>query len=515
MPETRPVSTLETPNPPTAPENDTGPAIPPPNVQPHVSAFNPSDTQATAPAPALQPSGSPLAPRPRRRAAPSTSDAHPNAILEIVSALPIYSDPDDSVTSAIIPDSLAMFSVVNTMDTLMTSTHRFLQGAPIWHPVLSHLYFGMLFFFQTLRAQREAGELFPETRNLLLQIEHYFDFRSLAIPGPLVHFFSALSVAAPADDIIGNASVGLPADPKNSGSSGYLLSNNMWPRLPNIQMLLDVAYRQVYNRQQAPPPGCDYDFSSLFGSALDSNTRARFHLRTPNYWNLSDVPQQIWESCHNTRRQMKLPTAMNLNTTTFALSWIQWLRLAPIGNEILPDWFSPIITVMQRYCGFFKGSRSLNDITVTGNGAIFVQITYAGDTRKMLESDPAPETVVTKASSLSPSESEKDKKGKSKDEDPKSPTTIRTPTNTPSEIVRLPGLTSYLKHNHRNLPALHLQIGALTQVNADDHGHFANSVVRTGPAWDVRPYYQRSEKFNYSRIIGGNLVDNYHQDTRS
>lgn len=493
----RPVASQEAPTPHTVPPAVAGPAAPPPPVQASISEFAPRKDDAIA-VPAMPPRTDKLAPRSRARAPVPADNADQNAILQIVSGIPVHQELSESVTSKVYPSSLALFQIVLHMDNLMTVTHRFLQSAPTWHPIVTHLYFSLLFFFQVLRAQRESGELGFQLMELLNTIEQYFDFRSLAIPGPLVHFFSALSVAAPADELFGNVTVALPHNCSVRANGCFLLHNNLHARFPDVPFLLDIFNRQIFGRNQAPGDNVSYDMSNLFGSALNSNTVYKHHLRCPNYWYLADVPASIWQSCYSHRSLMRLPP--NIDATTrqnSSCSWGQFLRLQPFAHETLPDWFSPIVTIMQRYCGFFSGSRSLADVPATSNGSLFLEIDYCPEIQSILDSDPAP------AKKSSP---KKTPEGSSPP--PPEPTTP-SPT-----IQRLPGLAATARHAHRDLPLLHLQIGALTQVNASEFGTYTGALDREGPYWQTRPYYQYVSKFDYSRIIGGNLVDHYHKDTR-
>nr|WKR37731.1 capsid protein [Leptosphaeria biglobosa partitivirus 4] len=504
MSQIRPIVSAETPTPDTVPPAAPGPAAPPPPVQSHVREFS-SRSDEAVPGPAAPPRTNNLAPRSRTRAPITAAGADNNAILQIVSGLPVYTEVSDSVSSCVVPSSLAFFQVVHTIDNLMATTHRFLQSAPTWHPIVSHLYFSMLFFFQVLRAQREAGELGFHLMELMITIESYFDFRALSVPGPLVHFFAALSVSAPADELFGNVYTGIPSSPSVAASSGFRLLNGLFTRLPDIPLLLDIFTRQVFQRPQAPGPGTTYSFSSIFGQAQDSSTYARYHLRSPNYWYLSDVPDSIWQNCHNSRSLMRVPAALSINQTNINPTWGQFLRLQPIGTESLVDWFSPIITIMQRYSGFFTGSKSLADIPVSSCGALFLEVRYSQDITRLTESDPAPKTKTTSTRPMSQEGSSSTSTGP--------PIVVENDSPVPDTIVRLPGLSATARHAHRDLPLLHLQLGALSQVNADNFSSFT-CPERTGPYWQVRPYYQYINKFDYSRILGGNLVDHYHKDTR-
>nr|WCD68606.1 capsid protein [Lasiodiplodia ziziphi partitivirus 1] len=506
----RPVASQETPSPDTAPQNVDAPAAAPPSVQPVVRPFDAHDRQTTAPAPAPRPAGNPLAPRPRRRPVLTPSDSNPNAILQVVSAIPLFSSSDLGLTSYVIPSSLALFQIVHILDNLMATTRRFVQSAPTWHPIVSHLYFSMLWFFQVLRAQREAGELSLNLIHLLNLVENYFDFRSLAVPGPLVHYYSALSVAACADEVLGNAYHGLPPHPSTYSKSAWLPDSSMACRIPDIPFLLDIFVRQVFGRTQAPPADVNYDLSNMFGITLDSNTTARWHTRCANQWFLSEVPADIWQSCHNNRRLMTVPPALSHDALT-APSWDQWLRLSPRSPvENLPDWSSPIVTIMQRYCGFFSDSVSLDQIPATSSGSLFVQIAYRDDVTQLITSDPAP-SVTANPASPPPAESSSTTS--------KRPASVTVSSEVPPDVQRLPSMAAALRHNHRDLPLLHLQTGALTQthvLNLDSRVAKSSTYSSSsGPAWEVRPYYQESSAFDYSRVVGGNIVDNYHKDSRN
>lgn len=498
--EIRPVASQETPRPDTVPSAATGPPASAPPVQSSVRDFGSRHDEAV-PAPAVPPRSSNLAPRTRTRAPNTSQGADNNAILQVVSGIPVYSEVSDSVSSCVIPCSLAFFQVVHTLDNLMATTHRFLQSAPTWHPVVSHLYFSMLFYFQVLRAQREAGELGFQLMELMNTIESYFDFRSLAVPGPLVHFLASLSVAAPADELFGNVYTGVPHVPATAPNSAFRLTHGLFARLPDVPLLLDIFSRQVFGRHNPPGAGTTYSFASIFGQAQDSDTSARLHLRSPNYWYLSDVPDSIWSNCHSSRSLMRVPAPLTTTMMNFQPSWAQFLRLQPIGSENLCDWFSPIITIMQRYSGFFSGSKSLADIPVSSCGALFLEVQYSSEIENLIKSDPAPKTKVTSTRPQSPESSKS------------TPVVVENTTPVPDTIVRLPGLSAVARHAHRDLPLLHLQIGALTQVNVNNFSGYTGE-IRTGPYWSVRPYYQYVNNFDYSRILGGNLVDHYHKDTR-
>lgn len=127
-------------------------------------------------------------------------------------------------TSTFSPSALHLYEVVNYMDQLVTENDVFQSLGYRWHPFVSRVYFGMLFYYQILRAMKAVGLLSPIQMRTLYHLEKSIPPEQLPVPGPLMMIYRAISnceteipsfkkICPRIPDLIGpeTASLGMPA----------------------------------------------------------------------------------------------------------------------------------------------------------------------------------------------------------------------------------------------------------------------------------------------------------------
>lgn len=99
--------------------------------------------------------------------------------------------------STFIPNSQFMFEVIFTMDKILGSSNIWTQELQSWSPLHTRLYYGTLFYIQTMRAMAACTDLDEENMVFLDYLLSQFPPESLPVAGPLVPFFKSLCSCDP------------------------------------------------------------------------------------------------------------------------------------------------------------------------------------------------------------------------------------------------------------------------------------------------------------------------------
>nr|AFY23215.1 coat protein [Diuris pendunculata cryptic virus] len=344
----------------TTPED---PSLPAPQVR------NEDPTPAARPTPAVVHS---KAPRRSGYQASSGPTVHP--LLSSVANLPFYSITGSA--STYIPSAASLFIAINIMDTHMCSIRRFYENSPLWLPLMSQLYFGIIWIMHILRCSRIGGHCNQEQHQLLDWFESLFPFSNLPVPGPLVPFFQAIGICAGPYDSYGDI---CPVFPRTRGGRAnfWFLQRGLQRLVPPVHLFMDqlnflanLNAAIIAAANNHPVHIWTNVFGNNVGNALD-NTAAQIRNAgifpgVSNTFNASQT--QIQNFWHN-RNALQLPTRLTTNQgPNRELTLGEYLRLGTAG-EIHAQWFSTSVSIMQRYCQFFQGSTSLAGISTIGFGA--------------------------------------------------------------------------------------------------------------------------------------------------
>lgn len=96
-----------------------------------------------------------------------------------------------------------MYTIIHYMDDLMRKSFYFKRQEDAWHPFISRIYFGILFYVQTLRAEHKVGTITSRHRRFLVKFLTDYPPETLTIPGPLVATFESLNASRPSNKLYG------------------------------------------------------------------------------------------------------------------------------------------------------------------------------------------------------------------------------------------------------------------------------------------------------------------------
>jgi hypothetical protein len=467
---------------------------------------SPAEPVASA-APIVQPSASGAASAAQNVAAPAKHPRaprkHAQASSASVSGVPdmymlVANQPMSTVNrhslNTYVPSAVAMMFVVLQMNHLMSSTHRFLQGAHEWSPYLSLAYFGNLFIIQALRAYREVRPLPQHEAWLLEGIESVIGLDTLIIPGPLVPFFQALAASSGPFEWLGNVApsvIGITTGCNQAHD--YFLQNGLCRILPQIPTYIDMIHRIAAIPQDATLATRQSILRTFYRSVFqvdvtDVDVAFIRALGLPaRPFDTSEFMAAVIGS-----QNLDLPTRLNRNgTSTVDMNLSQYMCLYGMDNNYA-SWFTQAAGVHARYSQFFKDSVPLSAIVPSGIGACLVKTTYAANPR--LQNPYTYHAAVPAA--------------------PPVPAARAYFT-----LLELQSLAVVATHGDQALEAVAEQCGMLAAVNADfvTSSGMTNPVeatLRNGEVWTL-PVVRRSQNVDIAPGVYARIVASYHEDSRS
>lgn len=105
--------------------------------------------------------------------------------------------PNRKRLSTYIPCSHFMFYIIHHLNDLLIDNFYFKRSCPEYHPYILRLYFGILFYIQTLRAMNDVGLLNSTRYEFLTRFLDAHPLESLSIPGPLLPLFKTICTSQP------------------------------------------------------------------------------------------------------------------------------------------------------------------------------------------------------------------------------------------------------------------------------------------------------------------------------
>lgn len=101
--------------------------------------------------------------------------------------------------STFVPDSTHMYEILHYICERVEDNFNFTSIVTGYHPLIARLYYGMLFYYQTLRAMNQAQILTFEQGQFLTHFEQQVPPSSLPIAGPLMPIFQSIACTEPSD----------------------------------------------------------------------------------------------------------------------------------------------------------------------------------------------------------------------------------------------------------------------------------------------------------------------------
>jgi hypothetical protein len=427
--------------------------------------------------------------QPRRLGRPSNATISGIApALTLVANVPFYTVRRMNVNT-FIPSSIAFYAMLNAMDTMMRTTHRFIQSNPVWCPWISQLYCGILFLVQTLRAQRELGTTTPSQEQYLDDFSRHYDLRNLMVPGPLVPFLQALVTCSSPFEWYNDIGPALPGSP--GPHREFRLNNGLSRLLPNLPVIMDLLI-QLSTREDdfADQASANSFIRELFGTAFTADNAIAHLLQTPG-------PQNDWRMTHTRLNEVRsqlsffpfpprLTTAAHYATLN---SWANYTHLLGRDNRYYA-WFPLVAQTMNVYSSHFRSSVPLSAINPTGLGASIPIWDYSANLGLT--------TALTR-------------------------TTHGTAPNQTFSVAAQPltSLPARGSHPDTTLEETPEQISALALVNVSFHQLPAaegltfpqDAETRQGPYWDLIAHFHRQSPTIDSLPGYGAVVANYYHSS--
>jgi len=409
-------------------------------------------------------------------------------LLELVSNQE-YSTIRNDEMSQVAPSAIHFFLMVSAMDERMAQTHRFVQGAHAWAPIVSHVFFSLIWYMHLFRVYREAGLADFEALQFLQIFESLYDFRSLMVPGPLVPFLESLAVCSAHFNWFGDITPGMPhlarigVNGFMNSNEGLRLSPHIMRQMPNPIFLMEVL-RRLANQQNDVNANTYTPYAGINNGINPNQWANNMHGPTiaASLWAPSGVlnnARVFWGSRITRLPQQVAANVGNVNT------WPKFFGLQSFNNADASSWLQTVNGVMQTYATFFRGSRPLGTILCTGLGAIIP--------RGIVQNNVVVRDYVYP------------------DAPPDAGTMLLIGRDFPTNFEMI------FEHPDHTLPELAEQYAALTSVNIDfsqvpvQHGATAidDAHIRSGPFWTVARI-RRSGRINVNAAYSQMVASHYH-----
>lgn len=278
--------------------------------------------------------------------------------------------------STYVPNSQMMYYVLHEMDNIMITTKHYSSCLTKWSPLHSRVYYGILFYIQTMRCMVYANIATHDVRLMIAHFEEQVPYSSLPIAGPLIPFFKALSVCSPPYPEYGLVSPSLPKVTGTTKKNNQSLDHFTKVLLPNLTGL----FRGIANMRTPPVAPATYvpwnsnlanagQTSVPIGSSA-SNEQSKDCLITPG------TMYDIGMNTNQLKNYQLDPSHIyipNVAHTAEALSWPAYLGLDGGMN-----WFANLAGQMQHHSKFFKGSSNLGTVSPLNGNTGLIQIIGTG-----------------------------------------------------------------------------------------------------------------------------------------
>lgn len=102
--------------------------------------------------------------------------------------------------SYFIPCAFHYYEVINYMDIAIKDNEKFHSLGFPFHPLLSWLYFGALFYLQSMKAMQASGSIDSDTQSFMSDFFKSTPQESILVPGPLAAIIESIATSVPEND---------------------------------------------------------------------------------------------------------------------------------------------------------------------------------------------------------------------------------------------------------------------------------------------------------------------------
>jgi hypothetical protein len=273
--------------------------------------------------------------------------------------------------STFVPNSAMLYYVLHEMDLSLLGNRQWSSKLPRWTPLHDRVYYGILFYIQTLRCMKEAGKISTDLRQFLFSFEQNYPLESLVIAGPLIPFFKALTVCSPPYPEYGLVTPVIPNSPGAVVNNHQSLPSAVKVLLPNLVGL----FRGVANMRRPllannVPINWNHNLANPTGNAVAiahtaPNQQSRDCLVTPG--TMTDIgfnnrQKVAYQGETSIVRFPSVPANAVLN---------DWPSYFGLSDD--PSWFSELIGQMIAHASFFKGTSTLGNMSPRNGNTGLVQ----------------------------------------------------------------------------------------------------------------------------------------------
>lgn len=389
--------------------------------------------------------------------------------------------------STFLPTAFHYYEVIHYMDNLIGTNFYFERTGHLWHPFLSRMYFGALFYLQSRRASLHANHGSDDEKLRTRSLLQSFPPERLSVPGPLVPILQSIATCQTEHPDFGPI---VPYIPPNVGplTGTHAPSFDAALALPNLPVLSGFLSKIIDAEEDAIP---DFTNPTAFSTAAAQSL------------NGTDYPANAWTQ--DLRNALLQPGMTHAPETTREIDATinesgLALRLPTFNDEshlrptdayfMLEDatWFDTVIPTMATYCSFFKESTTL------------ASCSPSGPTSGLIRSRAFGLTSATAATNV-----------------------VNTLTHA------FPGISPYtLVYDHRSyessIPQLYMLMGQFSAINTIcdyrglqswSHINTDNDNGRTGPYWNIQPTRIRQSKDTAFNEIETIVSSHYYIDDPS
>lgn len=367
----------------------------------------PSSKESEAPATVQHPAPS-AAPVPNPEKTKSDADAKTKISAEVASDMlsPFIginiSYASRKKLSTYWPSSRMMFYIIHLLNAHLVDHYYFKRYCPDYHPYVLRLYYGILFYIQTLRAAADVKALPDDQHQFLIRFSQAHPPESLPIAGPLLTVFKSICTSQPEILSYGKVYPRIPSSPGPDCRSKFWNANSvafMQPNVPAIFALLEHLNSQINGSQpiyprkgRHLPVTADTNAPQIFGhhSFNPPSTRS-----TSDKWALvsagieyaCEADSKLNEGFAERYENFDFPvTTADDNLQSVA---------AFLGLDKNMAWFSQVKDVAASAAAYCTGSGTLADCSPSGVQVNQIQVNYIKP-----DVDVAPPTQIADKKSL-------------------------------------------------------------------------------------------------------------------
>jgi hypothetical protein len=309
-----------------------------------------------------------------------------------VRTLQILQIPRDEI-STFVPSSHMMFTTIAMMDEIM-HTNRYWQNRSLrWNPMASRLYYGILFYIQTIRCMVFAGIANSHLKQLLRDFEEDFSYEDLPIAGPMMPFIKALNVSQPSSSEYGYVTPRLMPTTGATNDNSFTLDELVRTLLPNLtglrrgflrMRLIGVNnHAQFWDHNLSGQAQADLAVAIAHNAANEQSRDARIMPGTvqPIAWNERNRDQFQREPV-----ALRVPAPAAINDQ---MTWREFLGFS--GNL---QWFSELSALMAHHAKHWKNSGNMSHASIqNGQSGLIVCRSNAVYLNRNAHRDTAYETI--------------------------------------------------------------------------------------------------------------------------